>query len=124
MPFQSYNNTVDTDVLVLAISDFAKLHSQTKEFLVDFVRGKSRKFYLVHRIFNDLGEPKALVLPLPLLHSFTGCNQLSFLFHVTKNSAGNPGGRLKRLHPISALLSLNQLSQKLKRLKQYFNTSL
>ena len=50
--------TVDTDVLALAISVFAKLKSHTEEFWVDFGAVKKRKFYPVRRIFNELENQK------------------------------------------------------------------
>lgn len=50
---------------------------------VEFGAVKKRKFCLVHRIFSDPGESKALVLPFFL--SFTGCGQVSLIFHVTRS---------------------------------------
>ena len=77
--------TVDTDVLVLAVSVFARLKDQLEELWVDFGVGKHRKYVPIHVIFNNLGESRAR--GLTFFHAFTGCDQVSFLSHVTKGSA-------------------------------------
>ena len=77
--------TADTDVLALTISAFAKLQSHTPEFWVDFDAGKNRKFHPIHRIFNNLGESKALALPI--FYAFTSCELISILSYATKSSA-------------------------------------
>ena len=77
--------TIDTDVLVLAISTFDKLQSFVEEPWLDFGAGKNRESYPVHDIYEELGKAKAM--GLPFFHAFTGCDQVSFLSHVTKSNA-------------------------------------
>ena len=59
--------TVDTDVLILDISFFHELKVDVDELWVEFGAGKNRCFFRVHEM--------------------TGCDQVSFLSHVTKLSA-------------------------------------
>ena len=77
--------TVDTDVLVFAISTFDKLQSFVEELWLDFGAGKNRKSYPVHDIYEELGKSKAM--GLPFFYAFTGCDQVSFLSLVTKSNA-------------------------------------
>ena len=77
-------HTVETDVLVLAVSVLARLKDQSEKLWVDFGVGKCRKYVPVHIIFNNLGESR--VRGLSFLHAFTGCDQVSFLSHVIKGS--------------------------------------
>ena len=79
--------TVDTDMLVLAISTFDKFQSFDKELWLNFGAGKNRKFYPVHDIYEELGKSKAM--GLPFLHVFTDCDQVSFLSHITKSNVWN-----------------------------------
>ena len=58
--------TVDTDVLVLAISAFSHLEDMVEELWVDFGTGKNRSFFPVHQIYND---GKSKVKGLPSMHS-------------------------------------------------------
>ena len=76
---------VDTDGFVLAGSVLARLKNQLEEFYVDLGVRKRRRYVPVHVIFKNLGESRAL--GLSFFHAFTGCDQVSFLFHVTKGSA-------------------------------------
>ena len=77
--------TIDTNVLVLAISTLDKLQSFIEELWLEFGAGKNRKFFPVHDIYEELGKPKAM--GLPFFHGLTGCDQVSFLSHVTKGNA-------------------------------------
>lgn len=76
--------TVDTDVLVLAVSVLARLKDHPEKLWVDFGAEKCRKYVPVHIIFNNLRESRAR--GLSFLHAFTGYDQVSFLSHVTKGS--------------------------------------
>ena len=75
--------TVDTDVLIVSISIFHKLKDHLEELWIDFGIGKNRRFFSVHQIYQHLGEEKAL----PFFHAFTGCDQVSFMSFVSKNTA-------------------------------------
>ena len=95
--------TVDTDVLVLAISAFYQLEDMVEKLWVDFGAGKNRSFFPVHEIYNDIGESKAR--GLPFFHAFTGCDQVSFLSHVTKKSAWKVWELFEEVTPVFITLS-------------------
>lgn len=73
--------TVDTDVVVLAVSS-AKRLSNT-EVCIAFGTGKSFRFIAAHEIARALGPDRCKALPV--FHAFTGCDTVSFF-----------GGRGKR----------------------------
>ena len=75
---------VDTDILILAISFFHELKVDVDELWVHFGAGKNRGFFRVHEIYNQIGEERARTMPF--FHAMTGCDQVSFLSHVTKLS--------------------------------------
>ena len=77
--------TVETDELILSISIFHKLKDHLEELWIDVGIGKNRRFFLVHEIYQHLGEEKTLALPF--FHAFTGCDQVSFMSFVSKNTA-------------------------------------
>ena len=95
--------TMDTDVLVLAVSVFARLKDQLEELWVDFGVGKHRKYVHVHVIFNHLGESRAR--GLSFFHVFTGCDQVPFLSHNTKGSACKVWDLFDDITPIFKSLS-------------------
>ena len=74
--------TVDTDVLLLAVSAFAHLKEQLKELWVDFGEGEHRKYLAIHVVFNNFVESGTC--SFLFFHAFTVCNQVSFLSLVTK----------------------------------------
>ena len=76
--------TVDTDVLILAISFFHELKVDVDELWVDFGAGNKRCFFRVHEIYNQIGEERAR--SMPFFHAMTGCDQVSFLSQITKLS--------------------------------------
>ena len=82
--FSTFICTVDTDVLVLAVSVFARLKDQLEELWVDFRVGEHRKYVSVQVISINLAESRAHGLSFS--QSFTGCDQFSFLSHVTKGA--------------------------------------
>ena len=77
--------TVDTDVLVLAVSVYEQLQEEMEELWVDFGARKNRKFFPIHKTLEHIGECKARALPF--FHAFTGCDQVSFLPHAPKSAA-------------------------------------
>ena len=95
--------TVDTDVLVIAVSVFARLKDQLEELWIDFGTGKHRQFIPIHSIFINLGESKAL--GLPFFHAFTGCDQVSYFSKVSKGSAWKMWDLFDDITPVFQRLS-------------------
>lgn len=75
--------TVDTDVVVLAISAFLLL--EVCELWIHFGVGKHVKLFPIHKICAGL-EPKMCAV-LPVFHAVTGCDTVSFLYGKRKKSA-------------------------------------
>ena len=75
--------TVDTDVLVLAVANFSEMHAA--ELWVAFGTGKHFKMIPVHEIANNLGETTARALPF--FHALTGCDTVSFFAGKGKKTA-------------------------------------
>ena len=73
--------TMDTDLLILAISLFEDLGLE--QLWMDFGSGKHRVFLPIHEM--HLGEIKRL--SLRFFFCFTGCDQVSFFAHVSKKTA-------------------------------------
>ena len=65
--------TLDTDVLVLAVSNVVSL--EDTEIWVAFGTGKHLRYIPAHDIANEPGYEKAL--SLPMFHAFTGCDTVS-----------------------------------------------
>ena len=77
--------TVDTNVLVLALSVYEKLKKDMEELQVEFGARKNREFFPVHEMTGNSGESKAH--GLPFFHVFTRFHQALFLSHVNKGAA-------------------------------------
>ena len=79
--------TVDTDVVVILISQFHKLSSTRpgSSFWVAFGMGKNFKLLSVNSICEHLGEQKCHALPF--FHAFTGCDTTSAFLGKGKKSA-------------------------------------
>ena len=75
--------TVDTDVVVIAISLLA--HINLEELWVACEVGKYFRYVPVHEIATSLGPHKSLALPL--FHAFTGCDTVSQFHHIGKKTA-------------------------------------
>ena len=107
MSLQGYTKiivrTVDTDVLVIAVSVFARLQGQLEELWIDFGTGKHRRFVPIHIVFGNLGQSKALALPF--FHAFTGCDQVSYLSQVSKGSAWKVWSLFDDVTPVFEMLS-------------------
>jgi len=65
--------TVDTDIVVLAISFFAQLN--VSELWIHFGVGRSARFISIHEVSASLGPTKCSVLPT--FHALTGCDTTS-----------------------------------------------
>ena len=65
--------TVDSDVVVIAISIFLKV--PLRELWIEFGAGKSLKFIPIHEVAASLGPEKSYALPF--FHAFSGCDTTS-----------------------------------------------
>ena len=65
--------TVDSDVIVIAVSTFQKLG--ISELWISYNTGASHKYLPIHEIASSLGPTKAKALPF--FHAFTGCDTVS-----------------------------------------------
>ena len=65
--------TVDTDVVVLAVTAAQRLNID--ELRVAFATGRSFRFLAAHEIANTLGPNRCRALPF--FHAFTGCDTVS-----------------------------------------------
>lgn len=75
--------TVDTDVVVLAVSFFNRL--SISELWIHFGVGRAVRLIAVHELTEALGPDKSLVLPV--FHSLTGCDTTSSFCGKGKKSA-------------------------------------
>ena len=78
-------NTVDTDVVVLAVTSVPKL--ELRELWVAFGTGKCFRYIPAHAIATFLGPEKSRALPM--FHAFTGCDTVSSFVHRGKKTAWN-----------------------------------
>ena len=83
--------TVDTDVLILAVSSVMSLDDT--EIWIALGTGEHLRYIPAHDIAKELGQEKAL--PLPMFHAFTGCDTVSSFAY-----------RGKRLHLTYGSLSM------------------
>ena len=75
--------TVDTDVVVLAVSRVQ--HLSVDEIWIAFGTGKHFRYLPVHSIAEQLGPQRSKALPM--FHSITGCDTVSFFSGRGKTSA-------------------------------------
>jgi hypothetical protein len=75
--------TVDTDVLVLAVSFFSEV--PVTELWVALGTGKNLKYFPAHDIANTMGPDKSKALRV--FHSFTGCDTTSAFRGIGKKRA-------------------------------------
>ncbi|WAR11602.1 hypothetical protein MAR_025782, partial [Mya arenaria] len=75
--------TVDTDVVILALSVYHKLNIE--ELWIAFGVGRNYHYIPVHTIAAILGIER--VEALPAFHAFTGCDQVSFFYSKGKKTA-------------------------------------
>ncbi len=74
--------TTDTDVVVLAVSSMC--HLNIEELWIAFGTGKSFRYIGAHIIFSNIGLQRAKALPM--FHSLTGCDTVSFFAGHGKKS--------------------------------------
>ena len=78
--------TVDTDIVVIAISVFQILHAKgLQKFYIRFGMGKHRRDIPNHDMCEHLGPCKCLAMPF--FHAFTGCDYTSFKRGIGKKTA-------------------------------------
>lgn len=93
--------TVDTDVLVLAVSVVALL--EETEMWVAFGTGKHLRYIPAHEIAASIGEVKAKALPF--FHAFTGCDTVSSFAGRGKKTAFDVWKSFEEITPVFAALS-------------------
>lgn len=76
-------HTVDTDVVVLAVSCVPKL--EIEELWVAFGTGIHLRYIPAHAIASSLGPDKSKALPM--FHAYTGCDTISSFAHKGKRTA-------------------------------------
>ena len=77
--------TVDTDVVVLAISMFHRINAE--ELWLAFGTSSSFRYTPIHEVVNEM-DPRTC-MALPVFHSFTGCDTVSAFGGRSKKSAWN-----------------------------------
>jgi len=92
-------HTVDTDVLVIAVTMFSQL--ELSELWLLF--GKNQKLLPVHSICTDIGEEKSK--SLSFVYAFTGCDQVSFFAGRGKKVAWNTWSQCDSITSTFAMLS-------------------
>lgn len=88
--------TVDTDVVVIAISFFAQL--RLSELWISFGVGKYLRYLPIHRISREIGQDKSKALLA--FHAFTGCDQTSTFASKGKKTAWDVWSTLNELTPM------------------------
>ena len=98
--------TVDTDVVVLAVSSCVYLDDT--EIWVAFGVGNHLRYIPTHDITNSLGQQKSQALPL--FHAFTGCDTVSFFAGRGKKTAFDTWKSFEDTTPVFAALTTNPAS--------------
>ena len=99
--------TVDTDVLVIAVTLFQKIGAE--ELWLEFGTGKHTRYISVHDIERALGPVKAECLTV--LHTLTGCDQTSFFAGKGKITAWETWKAFEEITPsFQSLSSIPQAS--------------
>ena len=80
--------TVDTDVVVVAVSVAQSLGSEYGLWLA-FGTSKYFQYIAAHKIANRLGPEKSLALPM--FHALTGCDTVSSFVGMVRRQHGIPG---------------------------------
>ena len=89
--------TVDSDVVVIALSAFHRIPS-LQELWIEFGVGKHLKFLPIHEIANSLG-PQACTAYL-FFHSFSGCDTTSTLHRKGKKSFSDTWKKMASATPV------------------------
>ncbi|KAK3742923.1 hypothetical protein QZH41_015294 [Actinostola sp. cb2023] len=75
--------TIDTDVVVLAISIFHVI--SVDELWISYGTGRNFRYLAIHEIATKLGQERSRALPL--FHAITGCDTVSFFAGRGKKTA-------------------------------------
>ena len=102
--------TVDTDVVVLAITSAQRLN--IAELWVAFGVGKNFRFIAAHEIANALGPDRCVALPM--FHAFTGCDTVSFFGDRGKKTAWDTWKAYKDVTPAFCALVARPATQTIK----------
>ena len=97
--------TVDTDVVVLAVSFFLSLN--LRELWINFGTGKNTRLIAVHELSAAIGPRRCAALPA--FHALTGCDTVSCFYGKGKKSAWSGWDSYPQL--TDALLQLNMCSE-------------
>jgi hypothetical protein len=99
--------TVDTDVLVLAISFFFALAGLgLQELWIHFGVGNRRRYIAAHKVAENLGEQKSVALRA--FHAFTGCDTVSSFSLIGKTRAWNGWLKFDEVTEAFAYIALPQ----------------
>ena len=88
--------TVDTDVVIIAISFFEQL--QLSELWISFGVGKHLRYLPIHSISREIGQEKSKALLA--FHALTGCDQTSTFANRGKKTAWDVWSTLSELTPV------------------------
>ena len=102
--------TVDTDVMVIAISTFQQLG--ISELWIAFGTGKNFRYVPIHDIVKELGPTRAG--SLIAFHAFTGCDQTSSFAGRGKNTAWATWKVFEEITPAFVALSSMPTEDRLK----------
>ena len=80
---KAYIRTVDSDIVVIAVSVFLQLN--LVELWVGLGTGRNYKDLPIHEISSQMGPVKSSTLPL--FHAFSGCDSTSQMFGIGKKTA-------------------------------------
>ena len=103
--------TVDTDVVVLAITSAQRLN--IAELWVAFGVGKNFRFIAAHEIAKALGPDGCVALPM--FHAFTGCDTVSFFGGRGKKTAWDTWKAYKDVTPAFCALVARPATQTIKK---------
>jgi hypothetical protein len=99
--------TVDTDVVVIAISKFSYLSQLGLETLwIEYATGKHKKWLPVHTYVNNLGPDKCD--GMLFWYAFTGCDTVSIFSGIGKSTAWKTWDTYNDATPVFKKLSLGE----------------
>ena len=85
---KAFIRTVDTDIVVIAISVFNRLQVfGLEELWVGFGTGRHRRDIPIHQVCQELGPDKCLALPF--FHAFSGSDFTAFFRGIGKKTSWN-----------------------------------
>lgn len=94
---KAYIRTVDSDIVVLAISFFHEIGTLT-HLWIGFGKGKHYRDIPIHDICSHLG--KDVCRALPFFHALSGCDTTSQLFGIGKKTAWDRWTSMSEITPV------------------------